>query len=267
MKQFVALSGLPRTGSTLLSAILSQNPEIHAEGNSAVCQLMWDMQQSVINSEQIKASNKDILNALVKSIPHTYYADVTKPIVVDKCRSWTLQANIQILNRYFDNPPKVIVLVRPLVEVVTSFIALRKENEWTDPYQELLNNGSEPIMRSLAGVEWARNNNNGEFIFINYDQLLTYTVETLERIYEHCGWKPFVHNLDHIVNKHKENDSVYGLLGQHDIRPTIGKRILDVKLSDELVNKCSQLDDWAMGENYYLKNSNIQCKIDTNGGI
>ena len=153
----------------MLSAILSQNPEIHAEGNSAVCQLMWDMQQSVTNSQQIKASNKDILDSLVKPIPHTYYADVTKPIVVDKCRSWTLQANIQILNRYFDNSPKVIVLVRPLVEVVTSFIALRKENEWTDPYQELLDNGSEPIMRSLAGVEWARNNNNGEFIFINYD--------------------------------------------------------------------------------------------------
>ena len=76
IKQFVGLSGLPRTGSTLLSAILSQNPEIHAEGNSAVCQLMWDMQQSVVNSEQLKANNKDLLDALVKTIPHTYYADV-----------------------------------------------------------------------------------------------------------------------------------------------------------------------------------------------
>ena len=39
-QQFVCLSGLPRTGSTLLSAILSQNPLIHAEGNSAVSPLM-----------------------------------------------------------------------------------------------------------------------------------------------------------------------------------------------------------------------------------
>lgn len=267
MKQFVALSGLPRTGSTLLSAILSQNPEIHAEGNSAVCQLMWDMQQSVVNSQQIKASNKDILDALVKLIPHTYYANVTKPIIVDKCRSWTLQANTQILNRYFSNPPKVIVLVRPIAEIIASFVSLRKENGWVDPESGLLENGSEPIMRSLAGVEWARSNNNGEFIFVNYAQLVSHTVETLERIYEHCGWKPFVHNLDNIVDFHKEDDSVYELIGQHDIRTTIGKRILDVKLSDELVSKCAQLDDWAMGENYYLKNSNIQCKIDTNGGI
>ena len=272
MEQFVALSGLPRTGSTLLSAILSQNPEIHAEGNSAVCQLMWDMQQSVVNSQQIKASNRNNLNALVKLIPHTYYANTKKPIIVDKCRSWTLPANIEMLNRYFDNKPKVIVLVRPLEEILISFQSLREKSGWTDVLNEEatghgLDDGTEPIMRSLAGVEWARSNNNGEFIFVNYAQLITHTVETLERIYEHCGWKPFVHNLDHIVNKHKEDDSVYELIGQHDIRPTIGKRILDVKLTDELVNKCSQLDDWAMGENYYLKNINIQCKIDTNGGI
>jgi len=50
--QFVCLSGLPRSGSTLLSAILSQNPLIHAEGNSAVCQLMWDMQMSCFNTSR-----------------------------------------------------------------------------------------------------------------------------------------------------------------------------------------------------------------------
>ncbi len=245
IKQFVALSGLPRTGSTLLSAILSQNPEIHAEGNSAVCQLMWDMQQSVVNSEQIKASNKNVLDALVKPIPHTYYADVTKPIVVDKCRSWTLPANVEILNRYFDNTPKVIVLVRPLVEIVASFMALRKANGWTNLEAGLLDDGSEPIMRSLAGVEWARKNNKGEFLFVTYDQLVDDTQVSLDRIYEHCGWQPFEHNLDNIVNCYKENDAVYGLNGQHDIRSQISRRTVDIDLSDELIEKCSRLDEWS----------------------
>lgn len=246
MKQFVALSGLPRTGSTLLSAILSQNPKIHAEGNSAVCQLMWDMQQSVVNSEQIKASNKDVLDALVKPIPHTYYADVTKPIVIDKCRSWTLPANVEILNRYFDNAPKVIVLVRPLVEIVASFMSLRKENGWTNLEVGLLESGSEPIMRSLAGVEWARKNNNGEFLFVTYDELVDDTQASLDRIYEHCGWQPFGHNLDNIVNRYKENDAIYGLAGQHDVRPQISRRTVDVDLSDELVEECNRLDKWSL---------------------
>lgn len=245
IKQFVALSGLPRTGSTLLSAILSQNPEIHAEGNSAVCQLMWDMQQSVVNSEQIKANNKDVLDALVKPIPHTYYVDVAKPIVVDKCRSWTLPANVEILNRYFDNAPKVIVLVRPLVEIVASFMSLRKKNGWTNLEAGLLENGSEPIMRSLAGVEWARKNNNGEFLFVTYDELVDDTQASLDRIYEHCGWQPFVHNLDNIVNQYKENDAIYGLAGQHDIRSQISRRTVDIDLSDELIKECNRLDEWS----------------------
>lgn len=245
MKQFVALSGLPRTGSTLLSAILSQNPEIHAEGNSAVCQLMWDMQQSVLNSEQIKASNKDVLDALVKPIPHIYYANVTKPIVVDKCRSWTLPANVEILNRYFDNAPKVIVLVRPVVEIVASFMSLRKKNGWTNLEAGLLESGSEPIMRSLAGVEWARKNNDGEFLFVTYDELVDHTHTSLDRIYEHCGWQPFEHDLDNIVNRHKENDAIYGLAGQHDIRPQISRRTVDVDLSEELIKECNRLDEWS----------------------
>jgi sulfotransferase len=245
MKQFVTLSGLPRTGSTLLSSILSQNPDIHAEGNSAVCQLMWNMQQSVTNSEQIKANNKDLINKLVKPIPQTYYSDVKKPIVIDKCRSWTLPANMEMLNRYFNNKPKVIVLVRPLVEIVASFMSLRKENGWQDLEAGLLDDGSEPIMRSLAGVEWARNNNNGEFLFVTYDQLVDDTQASLNRIYEHCGWQPFAHNLDNIVNRYKENDAIYGLAGQHDVRPQISRRTVDIDLSNELVDKCNKLDDWS----------------------
>jgi sulfotransferase len=245
IKQFVALSGLPRTGSTLLSAILSQNPEIHAEGNSAVCQFMWDMQQSVVNSEQLKATNKDILDALVKPIPHIYYSDVTKPIVVDKCRSWTLAANVEILNRYFNNPPKVIVLVRPMVEIVSSFLALRKANGWSD-MEMVLEDGSEPIMRSLAGVEWARKNNNGEFLFVTYDDLVDNTQASLDRIYNHCGWEPFVHDLDNIINHHKENDAVYGLIGQHDVRPQISRRTVSIDLPDELIKECNRLDEWSM---------------------
>lgn len=203
---------------------------------------MWDMQQSVTNSEQIKANNKDMTNKLVKPIPQTYYGEVKKPIIVDKCRSWTLPENMEMLHRYFDNKPKVIVLVRPLVEIVASFMALRKSNGWTNLETDLLKDGSEPIMRSLAGVQWAKQNNNGEFIFVTYDDLVDDTESTLDRIYQHCEWKPFKHNFENIVSSAEEDDSVYGLIGQHEIRPSIGRRSLDVDLSDELVQKCNWLD-------------------------
>ena len=74
--EFVCLSGLPRTGSTLLSAILCQNPKIHAEGNSAVCQIMWDTYCSCVNNakEQLLANNRETtIYDIVSSIPALYY--------------------------------------------------------------------------------------------------------------------------------------------------------------------------------------------------
>jgi sulfotransferase len=246
MKNFVGLSGLPRTGSTLLSSILSQNPEIHAEGNSAVCQLMWDMQCSVYRScnEQLTASNRiDTGIELIKNIPNVYYEDVTASTVIDKCRSWTLPDNVKMLNKYFEHKPKIIVLERPLVEIVQSFVALRQANNWQgDLEQGLLDDWSEPIMRSYEGVKWAKANNNGEFLFVQYDDLLNNTKSTIDKLYEFCELESFEHDFNNIVNKHPENDEVYGMLGQHDVRPTIAKRDLNVTLSDAMIKRCEDLE-------------------------
>jgi len=160
IEKFIALSGLPRTGSTLLSAILSQNPDIHAEGNSAVCQLMWDMQQSCNGSsqQQLIANNKyDTIHDLIASIPNIYYKNITKPTIVDKCRSWTLPDNMNMLCKYIDETPKVIVLERPLIDIVKSFVSLRLKNNWKgNPEDGLLDKWSEPIIRSYNGVKWAK---------------------------------------------------------------------------------------------------------------
>lgn len=223
---FVALSGLPRTGSTLLSAILSQNPEVHAEGNSAVCQLMWDMQQSCQNGayEQLAANGRlTDQDALVGSIPAIYYRDVRSTHIVDKCRSWTLPANMNMIRRYITDDPKVIVMTRPVDEIVESFARLRSANGWEgDPKAGLLDPESEPIMRSLMGVEIAKASNNGEFLFVEYADLISDPSSQVARIYEFCDWEPFTHDYDNVVNLHPEDDSVYGLTGMHDIRSRVG---------------------------------------------
>lgn len=246
MKNFVGLSGLPRTGSTLLSSILSQNPEIHAEGNSAVCQLMWDMQCSVYGTanQQLIASNKlDTGIELIKNIPNIYYKDVAASTVIDKCRSWTLPDNMAMLNKYFEHKPKVIVLERPLIEIVKSFVALRQANQWEGDLEAgLLDDWSEPIVRSLNGVKYAKQNNNGEFLFVQYNDLINNTKSTIDTIYTFCELESFEHDFDNIVNKHPENDEVYGLLGQHNVRPTINKRDLDVTLSNAIIKRCEELE-------------------------
>ena len=225
---------------------MSQNPEIHAEGNSAVCQLMWDAQCSVLGTanQQLIASNR--LNTgieIIKNIPNIYYKDITASTVIDKCRSWTLPDNMAMLNKYFEHKPKVLVLERPLIEIVKSFVSLRLSNNWKDnPENGLLDEWSEPIMRSYQGVRWAKTNNNGEFLFIQYNDLVNNAQLIINKIYNFCELEYFKHDFNNIINKHLENDEVYGMLGQHDIRPTINKRKINVELSQEIIKKCQILE-------------------------
>ena len=189
MEQFVCLSGLPRSGSTLLSAILSQNPLIHAEGNSAVCQLMWDMQQSCLTTskEQLLASGreKNTVHDLISQIPNIYYKNMKEKIVVDKCRSWTIPANIAMLEKYVDKHYKIIILERSITDIVKSFVKLYNANGiYDDIENKLLMPNSEPIMRSISGINWAKKHNkHGHFLFINYDDLIGNTEATIKKIY------------------------------------------------------------------------------------
>lgn len=221
---FVCLSGLPRSGSTLLSVILHQNPQIHAEGNSAVCQLMWDMLQSCEQNcnEQLIANNRfDTTYHLVNQIPDIYYQNTTRQVVVDKCRSWTLPANQDLLRRFVTDTPKTIVLTRPIDEIVASFAALYEQNGREFDESVLLREDSEPLMRSLRGVEWAKQVNKGEFLFITYKELVDDTDAVLDSVYGFIGVERFEHDLNNIVNVLPENDAVYGLIGMHDVRQTI----------------------------------------------
>ena len=249
MKQFVCLSGLPRSGSTILSAILDQNPLIHAEGNSAVCQFMWDIHQAgtVHALEQLKGNNRiGTIKDIIQQVPQIYYKDIPvgKKIIVDKCRSWTIASNVEILRTNIDPHIKIIVLERPIIEIVKSFVSLRKENNWEDDLErELLDEGSEPIVRSFHGVKWAKeNNDNNTFLFIQYNDLINNTKETINKIYSFIDEPVFEHDLNNIINKHPEDDKVYNMIGQHDIRPTINERQINIELSQETIDKCQKLE-------------------------
>uniref|UniRef100_A0A6C0HZN7 Sulfotransferase domain-containing protein n=1 Tax=viral metagenome TaxID=1070528 RepID=A0A6C0HZN7_9ZZZZ len=247
--QFICLSGLPRSGSTLLSAILCQNPKIHAEGNSAVCQLMWDMQQSYVKkcNEQINANNRQqTIIDLISEIPRIYYKDIeeTEKIIVDKCRSWTIPDNIQLLQNYIDKDFKIIVLERSIVDIVKSFCKLYEKNNVVYDLNRIFDPNSEPIIRSINGLIYAKQNNqNNNFLFIKYDELIENTENIIRKIYEFCNWEHFDHDFTNINQKYREDDSVYKLMGFHDVDNIIKKKENLVILPTEIINNCIQIDE------------------------
>jgi sulfotransferase len=247
-EKFIGLSGLPRTGSTLLSAILGQNPDIHAEGNSAVCQLMWDVQQSCrgISYEMLAANQRiNTQRELCASIPATYYKHITNRIVLDKCRAWHCKSNIRMLCEYTSQDPRIIVLERPLAEIVRSFVWLHKvNNQLTNQawFERLLLTEPEPIMGPLKELKWAKENNHGEFLFVSYAEILNETDQVLDRIYDFIDEPRYAHDLTNIQAKYHEDDNFYHLPGMHDIRSSISVRSLDIELTDECLKRIEEIE-------------------------
>jgi len=247
--QFVCLSGLPRSGSTLLSAILCQNPKIHAEGNSALCQLMWDMEQSLLYkcNEQISANNRNnTIHDLISNIPNIYYKDidVNEKIVVDKCRTWTLHDNVELLKKYVDKNIKIIVLERPIVEIVNSIVKLYKKNNRIIHIEKLLDIGTDPIMRPFEGIINSKKNNiENIFLCISYKELIETPEETIKKIYNFCNWEYFNHDFNNIIPKYIENDEVYGLNGFHDVFNKIKVNSSEIDLPENIIEKCLLIDN------------------------
>jgi sulfotransferase len=245
----IFLSGLPRSGSTLLTSILMQNPDIYTEsnGNSAVCQLMWDMQTSIRTeaAELLAVAGKaDRIKDLMASIPATYYAGVSQPIIIDKCRNWTHPVNLQMILDYLDPNPKIIVTTRNLINVIKSWVYVRQQNGHPDPEAGILDEGSEPVMRAFRALEFAKKDGDDKYLFLDYDQIIDNPESVTADIYSFLNLKSFKHTFTGVVNPRPNRDEIYGgLVGLHDIRPELGRRELDVKLSPELEAKAKALSD------------------------
>jgi sulfotransferase len=258
IKQIVGLAGLPRSGSTLLNAILSQNPAFHTEGTSPLLHIMYEMASIQFPEEQLRlarAINKtDMVQQIVRQIPNIYYSNATADIIIDKCRVWTHPENLNLMYRYFPNKPKVIVLERPVLDIVKSFMRLKQVDgssmDITLMEQDL--NQVRPlygIMRAVDCLKQAKINNKGEFLFLTYDELVSDPETTLDDIYDFCGWQLYSHDFKCVINKAFEDDGVHNLINLHAVRPNVEKMIYnDISIPQSIVDRCESID-------YYLNNN------------
>jgi sulfotransferase len=268
-KMFYFLSGLPRSGSTLLSSILNQNPNIYASSNSPVCGTMFSVESNIVNSEQYSAFPKpDIVPSMVYGILEGYYSDTAKNIIIDKSRGWCEKASLELLLRNLPYEPKIILTVRDIKSILASFIHLIHnnsdkvsfiDNEINQLQQfnfyrpdddircDYLMQPKGLIDNSLYGIATALNPDNRKYFhFVEYDDLVDKTEETVLRIYKFLEIDPFEHNFNNIINHTPENDDVYGIDGLHSVRKEISRRGTNPEeiLSSYVLNKYSELELW-----------------------
>jgi sulfotransferase len=250
-KEFAIISGLPRTGSTLLVALLSQNPRIYGEGASALCQLMWDVQQTCDNIDAVAANRRfDTKHDIISALPELYYKNVKQPIVIEKGRTWTHPDNFDMWTAHVNSDQKLVVMVRPLEDVFKSIAALRLNNGWENSenlYFDLLEVGSEPICRAAEAIALAKVDFSERILFVDYRDLVKDPIKVLDSIYAFYGWEKFEHSLENITHNNQEDDTVHGLLGMHDIRDTISVRQIDVELPKFVKEACVELTALVYG--------------------
>jgi len=241
MKKLYFLAGLPRTGSTLLTSILYQNPLIHTEGASALCGLIWANLNELEDNKHLQSTKRSI-GPIVNRLPELYYAHINREVVIDKCFTWTLDGNIEAIKKYITPKPKFIVMHRPVEEIVNSFIGMMERSETNGIFQFDMDNNSQTyrhlslkeqrrgavlqkngvLEMPLVAYETARTYpDQSLFHYVSYKDLVEQPKNTLDGIYDFLGMPRYKHNFKNIKNKNQESDIVWGLKDMHTIKSSI----------------------------------------------
>lgn len=155
---------------------------------------------------------------MIADLPARYYSKVDRPIIIDKCRRWTVPENVDMLIEYVTPNPKIICCVRDLGEVVRSFKKICSANDVDFDTSELVEN----MNGDIYATDCARKADNPDmYHFVEYERLCSEPQKTLDSIYDFLELERFEHDFNNIVNQNQEDDSVYGLIGLHDVRSSI----------------------------------------------
>lgn len=271
-KTFYFMSGLPRSGSTLLSSILNQNPRFYSGPSSPVVPTMIALETSFSNDELFLGYPKpQQAKEIIASVLPQYYSDRTEPVIFDKNRSWTIR--MEYIPGYFDITPKVICPVRDISEILTSFISMIRRNPYhadgrinfidemliksniplTDDNRcEFLASPNGILGQSYEGLKKALMEGYDSSIHIvEYKDLVTKPQETMNKIYEFLGEEPFEHTFNNLKNVNRENDSrIYGFADMHEVRPEVKSISANPRevLSANILEKCKNTEFWRVIE-------------------
>jgi len=258
MSAYHFISGLPRSGSTLLSALLRQNPAFAAGISSPVGPLFhatrnamgaWTETSVLLDDAQ----RERILRGLFDS----YYADQQdKRVIVDTNRAWC--ARLPALKRLFPDA-KVICCVRSVAWVMDSLERLGREQAFLE--SRLFNNDSEratvftrveALSQSdrFVGFAWSAlkeavyGEHADSLLLVDFDLLTAAPGKVLDLIYDFLGEPRFSHDVENIVFDAPAFDQNLGLPGLHRVRPQVAPVRRQTVLPPDLFARLDAMSFW-----------------------
>lgn len=223
-KSFHFISGLPRSGATLLSNVLAQNPAFHVPASTGILDIMflirnnWDKIPEFHQNPNPAAKLRVLQGAL-----DAYYADKEAEIIFDRSRSWL--AHIEMAEAVLGQKVKILVPVRDLRDVLASFEKLHRKASATmqDQYEE----PQYLEFQSLANrtAFWSRNDQivglaytrvkdamargfDDRMLFVPYEKFTSKPRAMMEQIYDFLDVEYFKHDFSNVEQKIPGDDKV-----------------------------------------------------------
>jgi sulfotransferase len=253
------ITGLPRSGSTLLSALMLQNPRFHAGMTSPVGGLFKGMlNQLGAGSEFGPVVTKEQRRRLSRGLFDSYYADQVgeKEVIFDTNRMWSAQ--MPALMDLFPGA-KLIACVRNVAWVMDSIERRYRAN----PFEitRLFNDDTErntvysrvdtlAQRNRMVGYPWTAlkeafyGEHASSLLLVDYDLLAQAPQKVLPLIYQFLGEPEYEHNFEQVKYDAPEFDEALGLHGLHQVRPQVGLQRRETILPPDLFEQYSKLSFW-----------------------
>ena len=259
-RMFHFISGLPRSGSTLLAAILKQNPRFRAGMTSPVADIMGVVVAEMSSKNDFSfAISDDARISVLRGLVENFYATENGvEVVFDTSRLWC--SRMQMLDTLFPRA-RVIACVRQLPWVLDSMERLVRQQPvsvskvfrfdtnttvysrvqaLTDP-RGMVGFSFQAIKDAFYG-QYA----SGHLLLLTYETLTKNPEAALRKVYEFIGEPWFEHDFDSVEYGASEFDSRVGMPGLHTVRSKVEaperKPILPAEIFNRFVSESFWLD-------------------------
>jgi sulfotransferase len=229
MQKIHFVSGLPRSGSTLLQNILAQNPKAHSTPTSGLVNFFMNCKTGWKDNNEFRSQGLEEVENRIKGsfrgiIDGFYSKELAEgKFIFEKSRGW--MAYIEYLKDIYQNSDlKVIACVRDVRAIVASFEKLYRKRSIS--YPEFSNEGRcEILLRNngVVGLPIVRlrdvlRRSSSSLLIVRYKDLLENPQQSLQILHDVLGIPSFKYNFDEIKQVVKEYDVYHGYQGLHDIK-------------------------------------------------
>ncbi len=250
------ISGLPRSGSTLLTALLRQNPRFHARINSPVSRLFRLMLVGM-NEEAGFFLGDEQRHRMLHALFESYYAQIDRAVAFNSSRGWTAQ--LPALLRIFPEA-KVVCTVRNVAWVMDSIERLIRANPLI--VSKLFTNEDEranvysrtetlAARQRLVGGAWSNlkeafyGEQANHLLLVDYEFLARAPAKTLGLIYDFLGEEHFAHDFDNIEYDEPEFDAALATPGLHRVERRVQFTPRRTILPPDLFERFGKLSFWT----------------------